>query len=102
MKVSVGLRWVGINLLVCILMTTVSAARRGSSDTPADSESLFKTRCANCHGADGAGSRVGKGLGAPDLRSAEVQEQSDADLAEAVRAGKGNMPPFADRLNASE
>jgi quinoprotein glucose dehydrogenase len=102
MKVSVGLRRAGINLLVCILMSAWAAARRGSPDTPADAESLFKSRCANCHGADGAGTRVGKGLGAPDLRSKEVQEEPDADLAEAVRNGKGNMPSFADRLNGPQ
>src|SRR5258708_33357247 len=102
MKFTKNLGLGGVTIVVSILFVTVSAARSGSPDTPADSETLFKTRCANCHGPDGAGTRVGKGLGAPDLRSAEVQEQSDADLAEAVRTGKGNMPGFADRLNAAE
>jgi glucose dehydrogenase len=102
MRILARLRFAVLFFFVCILFVGVPAARSGTPDTPADAESLFKTRCANCHGADGSGTRVGKGLGAPDLRSAEVQEQSDTDLADAVKNGKGNMPPFGDRLNATE
>src|SRR5579859_2359264 len=102
MTISKGVRWMGLLTFAGIVSVTAMSARSGSPDTPVDAESLFKTRCANCHGADGSGTRVGKGLGAPDLRSAEVQEQSDADLAEAVKSGKGNMPPFSDRLSAAE
>ena len=30
-----------------------------------------RTKCAMCHGPDGAGSEVGKSMNVPDLRSAE-------------------------------
>jgi mono/diheme cytochrome c family protein len=38
-----------------------------------------------CHGADGAG----KVKGTPDLRSADVQKKSDADLASFIAEGGG-------------
>jgi quinoprotein glucose dehydrogenase len=102
MTFSKCVRWAGLAIFTGIVFVATLSARSGAPDTPPDAEALFKSRCANCHGADGSGTRVGKGLGVPDLRSAEVQEQSDADLAEAVKSGKGNMPPFGDRLSAAE
>ena len=48
----------------------------------------FKSNCASCHGTDGAGTPLGKSMNAPDLRSAEVQKHSDAELAcELARLG---------------
>ena len=41
---------------------------------------IFKAKCASCHGPDGAGATaVGKAMKVRDLRSAEVQKQSDTD-----------------------
>ena len=41
-------------------------------------ETLFKSKCAACHGPDGKGEvPMGKKLGARNLGSAEVQSQSD-------------------------
>src|SRR6266481_6079798 len=55
--------------------------------------SVFKAKCVSCHGADGSGNTpVGKSLQVADLRSPEVQKKSDAELAESVSEGKGNMP----------
>src|ERR1700683_4023355 len=49
-------------------------------------EALYKSRCAMCHGADGSK------LTAHNLQSADVQKQSDADLAGIITNGKGKMP----------
>ncbi len=54
---------------------------------------LYKAKCAPCHGADGGGQTpVGKNLKVSDLRSAEVQKQSDADMTKVLTDGKGKMP----------
>jgi len=54
---------------------------------------LYKAKCAPCHGADGSGQTpVGKNLKVSDLRSAEVQKQSDADMTKVLTDGKGKMP----------
>jgi mono/diheme cytochrome c family protein len=55
-------------------------------------ESLFKTKCAACHEADGKGEvPMGKKLGAGNLSSAEVQGQTDAQLTDVVTMGKNKM-----------
>jgi len=56
-----------------------------------------------CHGPDGRGDTViGKSAGIPDLHSADVQKQSDADLAEFIANGKGTMPPFKNSLSSEQ
>jgi len=60
----------------------------------ADGATLFKTKCAPCHGADGAGQTpVGKNLKVRDLRSPEVQKLTDAEMMKVLAEGKGKMPP---------
>ena len=66
-----------------------------------DAAKTFKANCVMCHSADGSGeSATGKALKARDLRSAEVQKQSDAELTEFITKGKGKMPAFGAKLSA--
>jgi cytochrome c6 len=59
----------------------------------ADGASLFKQRCAPCHGPDGKGQTpAGKSLKARDLTSAEAQKLTDAEIAKSLTDGKGKMP----------
>ena len=52
-----------------------------------------------CHGPDGSGSTpVGKQMKVKDLRSAEVQKQTDAELTAIVTGGKSPMPAFGKAL----
>jgi len=68
-----------------------------------DAASLYKTKCAACHGADGKGdTTVGKKLGARDLNSAEVQKQSDAQLTEVVTKGRNKMPAYEGKLSKEQ
>src|SRR5205807_10277243 len=64
--------------------------------------STYKTNCVSGHGQDGRGSAVGKSLHAADFHSAQVQQQSDAQLADVVAEGRGNMPAFATRLSKDQ
>ena len=41
-------------------------------------------------------------MNAADLRSAEVQKQSDAQLAQVISEGKKNMPSFSDTLTQDQ
>jgi mono/diheme cytochrome c family protein len=65
-----------------------------------DAASLFKAKCAVCHGADGSGNTaMGKQMQSPDLRSEEVQKQTDAQLIDATANGKGKkMPAYKGKL----
>ena len=48
-----------------------------------DAAEVFKTNCVLCHSANGSGdSTAGKALKAKDLRSPEVQKQTNAALAQ--------------------
>jgi len=70
---------------------------------PANSAaSIYKTNCVSCHGPDGRGSAVGKSLHTADFHSAQVQQQSDAQLAGVVAEGRGNMPAFGTRLSKDQ
>jgi DNA uptake protein ComE-like DNA-binding protein len=84
--------------MICLLAIAVMpyAAAQG---TAADTAGLYKSRCALCHGADGAGKSAFKNS---DLRPAEVQKQTDAQLQQAVAGGKGKMPAFKDKLTSEQ
>jgi mono/diheme cytochrome c family protein len=58
------------------------------------SESMFKAKCAACHGSDGTGSPMGKKLGAHDFTADEVQKMPDADLSNIIANGKNKMPAY--------
>jgi len=66
-------------------------------------ETLFKAKCAMCHGADGAGqTAMGKALKIPDLHSEDVQKRSDAELTEIISKGKNKMPAYDTKLNKEQ
>ena len=66
-------------------------------------ETLFKTKCAACHGPDGKGEvPMGKKLGAHNLSSSEVQSQSDTQLIDVVTKGKSKMPPYDGKLTKQQ
>jgi mono/diheme cytochrome c family protein len=66
-------------------------------------ESLYKTKCAVCHGPDGKGeTAVGKANKIRDLGSAEVQKQSDDELSGIVTGGKGKMPAYGKSLKPEQ
>jgi cytochrome c6 len=69
-----------------------------------DAATLFKAKCAVCHGPDGSGNTaMGKQMQSPDLRSEEVQKQTDAQLIEATTNGKGKkMPAYKDKLTGDQ
>jgi mono/diheme cytochrome c family protein len=88
--------FVGFTLLVASIVQASPAP-----DTPAIS-TTFRTKCAMCHGRDGAGSEVGKSMNVPDLRSPAVQKLPDANLAEIISTGKGGMPSFKKSLTEDQ
>jgi cytochrome c6 len=62
--------------------------------------SVFKAKCAPCHGADGKGdSSMGKMLKVRDLSSPEVQKQTNAELTAIIENGKGKMPAYKGKLS---
>ena len=66
-------------------------------------ESLFKAKCAMCHGPDGAGKTpMGQALKIPDLHGADIQKLSDAELTQTVAKGKNKMPAYETKLSKEQ
>ena len=83
--------------VVVLSFAFVSAQAQKASN---DGAALYKSKCAMCHGPDGAGKTpAGQKLNVRDLRSPEVQAQSDSDLSHVIGQGKGKMPVFGKTLS---
>jgi cytochrome c6 len=80
---------------ILIVFGFMIVARPAMAD---DVEALYKSKCQVCHGADGKGSPAGQKLGVKDFHSPEVQKQTDAELIEVTKQGKGKMPAYDKKL----
>jgi cytochrome c6 len=92
-------RWLACLVRYAVPALTVLfllAAPLRAQDAPA----LYKSKCAACHGPDGAGNvPTGKSLGVTDLTSADVQKQTDAQLTDSIANGKGKkMPAYKGKI----
>jgi cytochrome c6 len=68
-----------------------------------DGAALYKSKCAMCHGADGAGDTpAGKTMKVRDLRSADVQKQTDVQLTDVIAGGKGKMQGYGKTLSTAD
>ena len=86
--------------VVVLSSAFVSAQAQNAAN---DGAALYKTKCAMCHGPDGAGKTpVGTKLNVRDLRSPEIQAESDSDLAHVIGQGKGKMPVFGKTLSEDQ
>src|ERR1700746_3345208 len=56
-----------------------------------DGASVYKAKCAACHGADGAGKPAAK---IPSLVSDDAKKASDADLTDAIANGGKDKKPM--------
>jgi mono/diheme cytochrome c family protein len=78
--------------IAAVFLLSLSAQAQSASET------LYKSKCAACHGPDGAGSAMGTKMGAHDFTTAAVQGMSDADLTDIITNGKNKMPKYGASL----
>ena len=101
-----GLKTVVVATMTCAILALVllvQTSSQAANATAGDGGETFKAKCVACHGADGAGNTtVGKSLKIRDLRSAEVQGQTDAQLQATIANGKGKMPAYEKTLGADK
>lgn len=89
--------WFLVAIVVVLLVPNVMA------DPAEDSAALYKAKCAMCHGAEGSGdTTMGKKLQVRDLRSDDVQKQTDEQLLETVAKGKAKMPAYDGKITVDE
>src|ERR1700738_149637 len=89
-------------LVVGLVFLDASIAHANPAPGAAADTATFRTKCAMCHGPDGAGSEVGKSMNVPDLRSQAVQKLPDTELAQVISDGKAGMPPFKNSLSEAQ
>jgi len=90
------LRLIPVGILCCLALPSAAQAQ-------SDAAKIYKANCVLCHSADGSGdSATGKAMHAKDLRSEEVQKQSDAELADVITKGRGKMPAFGAKLKPDD
>jgi len=88
--------------IVAIAAFAAIGSSASTSVAPADAAATYKTKCASCHGADGAGqTAAGKKMNLKALGSAEVQGMSDDQLLAVISKGKGKMPGYEKSLGAA-
>ncbi|HEY0379801.1 MAG TPA: cytochrome c [Pyrinomonadaceae bacterium] len=74
-------------------------------DQSARARTIFKERCARCHGADGRGETVvGRMLSVPDFTDEEwwKKDARDDRFRESITEGKNEMPAFGKKLSRQE
>ena len=86
-------------LLLLVLILAVTAPAQAQ-----DAATIYKSKCSVCHADDGSGSgATGKQLGAKDLRSDEVQKQTDAQLNASITNGVGTkMPAYKGKVTDAQ
>jgi mono/diheme cytochrome c family protein len=85
-----------VTVIAIVFVLSLSAHAQSASET------LYKSKCVACHGADGTGSATGKKMGAHDFTTADVQGMSDADLATIITNGKNKMPKYGASLKPED
>lgn len=76
-----------------VVALAVGVPRVASAD---DVRTLYETKCAMCHGKDGAGSAMGQRLGAADLRKTKL---SAPELEKIISKGRAKMPAYEGKLS---
>ena len=92
-------------LILRLIPAGISCFLALSTTTQAQSDAakIYKANCVLCHSADGSGDNpTGKAMHAKDLRSDEVQKQSDTELAEVIAKGRGKMPAFGAKIKPDD
>jgi cytochrome c6 len=88
-----------LTLVIMMCCMTAPSAMQAQSDA----DKIYKSNCVLCHSADGSGSSpTGKAMHAKDLRSDDVQQQSDAAINEVITKGRGKMPAFGAKIKPDD
>ena len=89
---------------LCLLMLAASFVLPTFSVAADNGADIFATKCASCHGKDGAGNTpMGKNLKLRDLGSADVQKMSDNELKDTISKGKPpKMPAYGGKLSSTQ
>jgi mono/diheme cytochrome c family protein len=85
--------WISVIMMgMAVAAVVMLSSAAHAADT---AETIYKAKCAMCHGPDGKGDTpAGKAMHVNDLSSEDVQKMSDSDLGAVISSGKGKMPAY--------
>ena len=90
-------------IVISMMLVALAAGAAAGADATAG-KAVYSKSCKSCHGADGTPNpaivKMMK-VDFPDLKSAQVQALSDADLKKIITDGQGKMKPIASVTGAS-
>jgi mono/diheme cytochrome c family protein len=89
---------------IVIVLSLAAAATLMQAADAAAGKSAYDKSCKSCHAPDGAGNpAIAKmfKVDMRDLKSADVQAMSDAELMKIVTDGKGKMKPVASAASSA-
>jgi cytochrome c6 len=87
-------------LAILIILSSLFIAQSYAADNAA---TIFTSKCAMCHGADGQGKTpMGTKFNIKNLASPEVQKASVAELTQTITKGKNKMPAYEGKLTKDE
>ena len=72
------------------------------SDSKAYEASIFRQRCAICHGAEADGKTLEDGTKVPSLRTGDFKAKTEAQIYSQIRDGGNGMTPFRGQLTDNE
>ncbi|MHB8888325.1 MAG: c-type cytochrome [Acidobacteriaceae bacterium] len=91
------------NQIRLMAIVAMGACMTAAAFAQSSTESIYKTKCAMCHAADGSGNTpAGKRMNVPPLKSPDIVKKSDAELIAATKNGKGKMKGYANKLTDSQ
>jgi mono/diheme cytochrome c family protein len=86
--------------VVAVLLAMLTMPFTAVADEGGD---VYKSKCAMCHGHNGSGKTVmGEKLKVADLRSADAQKKTDAELTAVITKGKDKMPAYEGKLTKEQ
>jgi mono/diheme cytochrome c family protein len=91
-----------INAGLALILLLATAGASSAAPPQKSAQDVYLDKCSVCHGKDGSGNTAkGRKVKAKDLRSAEIQKMTDAELIHDVAQGKGkDMDGFEKELGS--
>jgi mono/diheme cytochrome c family protein len=87
----------GLAAIALMSILSVPALPEGTA------EQVYKTKCATCHGVDGAGTTpAGKATKARGFCTDEVKKEIDEEWTAIIVKGKNKMPAYDKKLSEAE
>lgn len=95
------IRLVLICLTACVVVSCTPSRTASVNNSETGAAAVFTSKCAICHGADGAGKIINR-VAVPSLREGRAATDTDAQLNHQITNGGNGMPAFGSQLSRAD